>query len=307
MYLFGIDIGGTTVKIGFINTKGDILDKWEIKTDVSNKGANILQDIANSVKKYLKEKSIARDDVKGYGFGVPGPTKNSFVTFCPNLGWENVDVKKAFCECLGYDANVKASNDANVAAAGEFWKGDTTYHNVVFMTLGTGVGGGIIINDQVIDGADGAGGEIGHIFVDKIHNFECNCGLSGCLETVASATGIVRLAKAYINDFESELAKMQDFSAKDVIDKAKEGDLLGLKVLDEVTYYIAYAMSTIAATINPQAFLVGGGVSKAGDILIRGIMKHYEEIAFCSVKNTDIKLAKLKNDAGMIGAAYLVK
>ncbi len=308
MYIFGIDIGGTSIKIGFFNESGDLLDKWEILTNRNNNGSSILEDIHTDIQKYLYEKDISLEYVKGFGFGIPGPVINNYVSFCPNLGWENVDVNKEFNDLLGTSKLVMANNDANVAAAGELWKNPQGYKDIVMITLGTGVGGGILIDGKIVEGNNGAAGEIGHMVVDFKHNFLCGCGLKGCLETVASATGLVRLAQKYISDFkDSSLNNINDITAKDVIDAAKNNDILGIKILDEVSNYIAYAISLLSVTTNPQAFIIGGGVSKAGDILLDYIYKHYDKYAFKAAKKIKLELSNLRNDAGIYGAAYLIK
>lgn len=307
MKFFGIDVGGTTIKIGLVDEHACILDKWAIKTDISNQGENVLRDIYHSIMDYLKSHQLTLDDIDGFGFGIPGPIKDSKVSFCANLGWGEKDLKKEFLELLGCEKKVKAGNDATVAAAAEFWKQNGKYSDLVMFTLGTGVGGGIIIDKTPLDGFNGAGGEVGHIVVDFKYQFDCNCGQKGCFETVASATGIVRLARYWINEYQTILVDDESLTAKAVFDAAKQNDPLAVFVCEEVGYYIGYTMSMIAATVNPQVFALGGGVSQAGDILLSAVERNFKKYAFKAVRNTEIILADLGNDAGIIGAAYLVK
>ncbi|MDY0210523.1 MAG: ROK family protein [Acholeplasma sp.] len=307
MYVFGIDVGGTSVKIGFLNRQGDLLDAWTIPTDITNDGENILYDIAKSAKDYLTKKDIKDSEVLGFGFGLPGPVFEDVAIRCPNLGWENVNVKEAFCAAYGKSVNVKAGNDATVAAAGEYWqrniKGD-----IVFITLGTGVGGGIVANGKVIDGAHGGGGEIGHIRVNFDTPQACTCGLSGCLETECSIRGIIRMAREIIqsNDLPTVLRDDDSLNPRLIFNAAKKNDAVGLKVADKVGYYLAIACASIAVTTDPKAFIIGGGISNAGQILIDAIEKHFVKFAHFSVKDMPFELANLGNDAGMYGAAYLI-
>lgn len=307
-YLFGIDIGGTTIKIGVLDVDGVILSKYEITTDKNDNGKNILSDVATSILKYINENKINFDDVKGVGFGVPGPVTNNIVTLCVNLGWGRVDIVEEFSKLIPFKTRIACANDANVAAIGEMWKGtDNQVESAVMLTLGTGVGGGVIVDNKAIDGVDGAGGELGHIKIDFKHNFQCNCGLKGCLETVTSATGVTNIANKYLQSEKSSMSDISNLTCKDVFDHALKGDRLANKVVDEVCEYLGYTCSILASTINPKVFIIGGGVSKAGEILLNGIVKYYKEYAFKVVKDTSIVLATLGNDAGMIGAAFLVR
>ena len=307
-YLFGIDIGGTTVKIGLLDLSGNFIDKWEIPTDRAEKGRHILPDIAKSVLEYLRNNNIAYSAIDGIGFGVPGPVINSVVSQCANLGWENVDVKQEFAKLIPFKTRIVASNDANVAAYGEIMKGGSHVRNAVMFTLGTGVGGGIVIGGQLLDGTNGAAGEYGHMRADFKHNFICNCGLIGCLETVTSATGVVRLAKEFLReDKNSVLSQMESFTAKDVYENAEKGDPLCVKVTNEVAYYLGYAASIMAATVDPERFIIGGGMSRSGDFLLKAVEEQYQKFAFRACKKTPFYLAKLGNDAGMVGAALLAK
>lgn len=307
-YGFGIDVGGTTVKVGFFETSGALLDKWEIKTNTANGGEAILPDIAKTIEEKLSKEGISKDEVQGIGIGVPGPVLNaSVVTRCVNLGWGEIDVAGTLSKITGLP--VKVGNDANVAALGEMWQGGAKgSSNVVMVTLGTGVGGGIIVDGRIVAGANGAGGEIGHMNVCEDEEEACNCGQHGCLEQYASATGVVRMAKrklAKISE-ETSLHKYDDLTAKDVFDEAKAGDKVALEIVNEVCEILGKTLGKIACVVNPEVFVIGGGVSKAGQILIDTIKKYYVPNTFSSCKDARFELASLGNDAGMYGCMCLV-
>lgn len=307
-YGFGVDVGGTTCKIGLFDMSGVILEKWEIKTNTENNGAAILDDVAAAVLGKMEEKGIDKEDVQGIGLGVPGPVDNEgTVHKCVNLGWGIINVEKELSEKTGLA--VKAGNDANVAALGEMWQGGGKGHeNVVMITLGTGVGGGIIVGGKIIAGVHGAGGELGHIHMNDDETDCCGCGKKGCLEQYASATGIVRMAKKKLQD-ETRTTKLTGFdplTAKDIFDVAKEGDEVALELVDKLCTMLGTAMANVADVVDPEIFVIGGGVSRAGDILIQGIQKKYEEKVFHACRETKVTLATLGNDAGMYGCVRLL-
>ncbi len=307
-FVFGVDIGGTTVKIGLFSIEGELLDKWEITTRTDEGGAYILSDIAESVKAKMQEKEITTEDVKGVGMGVPGPVKeDGTVIKCVNLGWGIFNAAEELSKLLGLP--VKAGNDANMAALGEMWQGGGKGHkNVVCVTLGTGVGGGIILGGKMLAGVNGAGGEIGHITINPEETDACNCGKKGCLEQYASATGIVRMANKLLNatDKPSKLREVQYISAKEIFDAAKTGDELSLSLVEELGKKLGFALASIACVVDPEIFVIGGGVSRAGAILIDTTKKYFQQYAFHACKNTEFELAKLGNDAGMYGGACSV-
>lgn len=307
-YAFGVDIGGTTCKIGFFETSGKLIDKWEIKTNTENNGESILSDVAKAVDNKLAQEGISKDDVQGIGVGVPGPVDSEGVVHrCVNLGWGVVDVANELGTLTGM--KVEVGNDANVAALGEMWQGGAKgCKDVVMVTLGTGVGGGIIVNGKVVAGFNGAGGEIGHITVNHDEIEACNCGQYGCLEQYTSATGIVRVAKRKLakTTEETSLRTFEPLTAKDVFDEAKAGDEVALGLVDEVCGILGSTLSNIACVVNPEVIVIGGGVSKAGDILIENIQKHYIETAFLSCRDTKFALAGLGNDAGMYGCVEML-
>ena len=308
-YCFGIDVGGTTVKMGLFTTEGELLDKWEIPTRKEDGGAYILNDVAASVEAKLAEKNIEKDDVAGAGIGVPGPTLDTgYVSICVNLGWKDKNPANELSELLSIP--VKAGNDANVAALGEMWKGGGEgYLDVVLLTLGTGVGGGIIINGEIAPSHRGVGGELGHITVNPDEEATCNCGNHGCLEQYASATGVVRIAKKLLaaSKEESSLRTLETVTAKDVFDAAKAGDHLAVEAVEVLGKYLGLVVANVALTVDPDVFVIGGGVSKAGQVLIDVIIKYYHKFAKIIGDNkAKVVLAKLGNDAGIYGAARMV-
>ncbi len=307
-YAFGVDIGGTTIKMGFFETSGKMLDRWEIKTNTENNGASILEDVARAVDTKLAQESISKDEVQGIGIGVPGPVKaDGTVNKCVNLGWGVINVAEQLQSLSGL--SVKVGNDANVAALGEMWQGGGKGHrDVVMVTLGTGVGGGIIIDGKMVAGATGAGGEIGHIMVNEDEIELCGCGKCGCLEQYASATGIVRMAKRKlaITTEETSLKALAEVTAKDIFDAAKEGDVVALELVDELGRILGTALANIACVVNPEIFVIGGGVSKAGNILIDNVKKNFVERTFHACRETKFALASLGNDAGMYGCVQML-
>ena len=309
-YAYGVDIGGTTVKIGFFETTGKLVDTWEIPTRTENDGELILPDIAESIKENNEKNSITTDDIEGIGMGVPGPVKDDgTVLKCVNLGWGVFNVEKALSVICG-GVKVKAGNDANVAALGEMWQGGGKgYEDVVMITLGTGVGGGIIRGGKIVAGTNGAAGEIGHMPMIDDESECCGCGKKGCLEQYASANGLVNVAEKYITahrTVETELDLNAGFTAKDVCDAAKAGDKAGLAAVEESMRLLGKAMASVSCVIDPQVFVVGGGLSKAGNIIIDTASKYYKEYAFHASRETEIKLATLGNAAGMYGGVKMV-
>ncbi len=307
-YVFGVDVGGTTVKLGLFDQNGTVIDKWEIPTRTEDNGKNILPDIAAGIQAKMAEKSLTKEDVAGVGVGVPGPVDgNGIVHRAVNLGWAEVDLKRELTALLG-GMLVKGGNDANVAALGEMWKGGGQGHkNLVAVTLGTGVGGGIIVNGEIMTGATGAGGEIGHIHVEDHETEACGCGNYGCLEEYASATGITRLANRALKASDKDSAlRSGEVSAKTVFDAVKAGDELAIEVARQFGDYLGKGLGVIAGIINPEIFVIGGGVSKAGEVLFDYIRPSFEKTAFHGSRDAIFALATLGNDAGIYGAAKMV-
>ena len=307
-YVFGIDVGGTTVKCGLFTADGTVLDKWEIKTNKENGGASILGDIAAAINEKLAERNIEKDAVLGVGIGVPGPVKSDgTVLKCVNLGWGVFNVNEEMRKLVGLP--VAAGNDANVAALGEMWKGGGRgYQDVVMITLGTGVGGGIILDGKIWAGSNGAGGELGHMIVNPEETDVCGCGGHGHLEQYASATGIVRMAKKELaaHDVPTTLRNYETLYAKNIFDEAKAGDAVAAALVDKLCAILAGALTHVAATVDPQVFVIGGGVSKAGEILTEGLKKHYNQNLLSALYNKEFCLATLGNDAGIYGSAKMI-
>ena len=308
-YAFGVDIGGTTCKIGFFDTTGVLLDKWEIHTDTSEAGKGILRDVACVVIAKMAQENISKEDVEGVGVGVPGPvTEFRVVHGCENLGWETVDVASELESLLGLP--VKVENDANMAVLGEMYKGGGCgSENLILVTLGTGVGSGIVCGGNIITGHDGAAGEIGHMVVDMEETVQCSCGKYGCLEQYASATGIVRLAKTKFG-LES-IVPGEELTAKQIFDRAKglgsqDVDEDALVVVEHIGKILGIALANVACVINPEVIVIGGGVSKAGSILTETVQKYFVPNAFGECSRAKFALAELGNDAGIWGCVRLL-
>jgi len=306
-YVFGVDVGGTTVKMGYFDVEGNLIDKWEIPTVTTNNGDGILADIAASINAKIAEAKIDKADIAGVGIGVPGPVKaDGTVLVAVNLGWGEKNPNVELGALIGVP--VKTANDANVAALGEMWRGGGQgYEDVVAVTLGTGVGGGVIIGGKVVAGSNGAGGEIGHIHLEDNEEDACGCGGHGCLEQYASATGVVRIAnKKLAATNKPSILRDDEVTAKAVWDAVKVNDEIAVDVANVYGEYLGKGLAAVANVVNPQIFVIGGGVSKAGDVLIEYMEPHFMKYAFPGAKNAKFVLAKLGNDAGIYGSARLV-
>lgn len=310
--IVGVDIGGTTIKIGLISADGSILEKWEIVTDTTNNGKRIVQDIWNSIATKLVERKIDIKDVLGIGVGAPGfvEAETGLVFEAVNIGWHQMNIKEQLEEKSALPVFVQ--NDANIAALGENWMGaGQGATNMIAVTLGTGVGGGMIANGSILNGTNGMAGEIGHIKVEP-NGLRCNCGGIGCLETICSATGIVKQGmNAIESDSNSRLASHYEetgkITAKDIIDLAKNGDEQCLQIIDHTADMLGKALANIATVINPSKIIIGGGVSKAGDFFIGRIEAAFRSYAVPKLEKVcEVKVAQLCNDAGILGGAYLV-
>ena len=306
----GVDVGGTSVKLGMFTRTGNLIKKWEIPTDRENNCANVLPDVAASVRKTLEEEGFSLEDVVGVGLGVPGPVQpTGYVEVCVNLHWKDRYPGRELSELLD-GVRVEAGNDANVAALGEAWKGGGGgADDAVMFTLGTGVGGGVIVNGKIITGKHGLGGELGHMHVRDEETEFCNCGGKGCLEQIASATGIVREAKRILkkSDADSKMRQLGDLlTARDVCDLGRDGDPLADEVMETVSRYLGLAISHVEMTVDPDVFIIGGGVSRAGSYLLEKIRKYYNDYTTLSRNHGNVVLAALGNDAGIYGAVRLV-
>ncbi|WP_100331563.1 ROK family glucokinase [Bacillus xiapuensis] len=310
-WIAAVDLGGTTTKLAFITESGDLAACWEIPTDTSDKGKRIIANIVKSIHRQLERMNVSKERIIGIGMGAPGPISDEGVMLTAvNLGWDpNYPIK----ERLEKESKlpVAVENDAKCAALGEMWKGaGAGARDLVCVTLGTGVGGGIIANGEIVRGKGGVAGEIGHVTVVLEDGERCNCGKSGCLETVASATGLVRLANKQLQATTeaSVLREKRSFNSRDVFQAANEGDKVAKQVIDHCCRYLGLALSYLGNSLNPEKIVIGGGVSKAGAPLLQSIRSYFEEFAFEPVKaTTAIDLAVLGNQAGVIGAAWLIK
>lgn len=306
-YCFGVDIGGTTIKMGLFQFDGLLVEKWEIKTNTANGGCAILPDIAASINIQMGKYHLTQEQILGIGVGVPAPvSETGVVQKTANLGWGYKEVAHELKELTGI--HVVVGNDANVAALGEMWKGGGLGHkNMIMITLGTGVGGGVIVGGKIMSGSTGAGGEIGHLCVNEEETESCGCGKKGCLEQYASATGIVRLAKKKLeNETRKTLIPADDISAKTVFDAVKEGDEVAIEIAEEFGTYLGHAIANLAVIVDPAVVVIGGGVSKAGEVLLKYIDKHFRERVFFANEHLQFSLAKLGNDAGICGAAKMI-
>lgn len=309
-YIYGVDLGGTTVKMGLFDSEGNVLEKWEIVTRKENSGELILPDIAASINEKSKEKGIAVEDILGIGIGVPGPiTEDGRVLKCVNLGWGIFSVADKLRELTGVE-KVKVGNDANVAALGEQWRGGGRgFKSIVMVTLGTGVGGGVIIDGKILTGSNGAAGEIGHLTVNPAEaRLTCGCGKKGCLEQYSSATGLMRLAaeKLEETDRPSTLRQCEQVSGREIFREYEAGDEVATEAVEEFARYLGLGLSHVAAVVDPDAFVIGGGVSKNGPAVTDVIKKEYEKNVMFALQNKEFRLAELGNDAGIYGAVRMV-
>ncbi len=306
-YGFGVDLGGTTVKIAYFDETGNLISKWEIPTVTANGGIQILPDIAASIREFRQSGGIQDADLLGVGIGVPGPVDSKGnVNRCVNLGWGKFNISKELSTLTGLP--VTAGNDANVAALGEFWKGGGQgCNNMVFVTLGTGVGGGIVVEGRLLHGAHRAGAEIGHMVLNRNETAVCGCGKRGCVEQYCSATGIVRLAKQALENSkeESTLRQLSSPTCKDIFDAGKQGDQLALQVLDQYYAYMGEFLADVCCVVNPEVVVIGGGVSKAGEVLLDGLKPYFNKYVFHAASEVKFTLASLGNDAGAYGAFKL--
>lgn len=309
-YVFGADIGGTSVKLGLFTNDGRLVEKWEIPTRTANGGVHVLPDVAQSIISTMELHGIWADQVAGIGIGVPGPVDDSFtVNKCVNLGWGVLNIKEQMNVLLPDVPNVAAGNDANVATLGELWQGGGQGNqSAVMLTLGTGVGGGVVLDGKIVAGRNGGAGEIGHMTVEPDETVPCSCGKSGCLEQYASANGIVRMAKLMLSecDTPSKLRGIENFTSKHICDFAVAGDHMALKIIDRFGDYLGRAMSYISCTVDPEIFIIGGGMSRAGSIVTDSALKYYQKYAFHVSRATGVVIATLGNDAGIYGCAKMV-
>lgn len=308
-FIYGVDIGGTSVKMGLFDQEGQVLEKWEIPTRRENSGEEILPDIASSIQAKNTEKGISIEDILGIGMGVPGPiTEDGRVLKCVNLGWGIFSVAEKVRELTGVE-KVKVGNDANVAALGEQWRGGGRgFDSIVMVTLGTGVGGGVVLNGKILTGANGAAGEIGHLPVKEGESRVCGCGKKGCLEQYSSATGLMRKARELVEntDKPSMMRDYEQLTGKEIFAAYEAGDALAGEVVEEFAEFLGLGLAQVAQVLDPQAFVIGGGISKNGPVVTDVIKDRYAKNVMFALQGTEFRLAELGNDAGMYGAVKMV-
>ena len=308
-YCFGIDIGGTTVKIGLFSEAGEILDRWEIPTRKGKDHAELLKDVKDSLENCMQEKGMAKEDILGIGMAAPGPvTADGVLQNAVNIGWGSVKLGEEAEKIIGISP-VRIGNDARVAALGEaaFGAGKDA-ESMLMVTLGTGVGGGIVLNGKILTGVSGVAGEIGHMTIDTYETEYCGCGKKGCLEQYASATGMVRIAERFLQESkeDSVLRRMGKITAKNLWDAAKNGDALADEITDFVCSRLGAAIANAIYLVDTEMVVIGGGVSSAGQHLLEKVEKAYQERVFAHSRNKKFVLAELGNDAGIMGAAALI-
>nr|WP_050816516.1 ROK family glucokinase [Brevibacillus laterosporus] len=311
--IVGVDIGGTTIKIALLNPNGEIITKTQIPTPVSEGEDAIIGQMTNTIDQLMAEQGFTKEEAYGIGIGVPGPvdTDTGFVYEAVNLGIKDTALKAKTEALTGLPTYVE--NDANAAALGEMWRGaGQGTDNLVAITLGTGIGGGIIIDGKIVHGVKGVGGEIGHVTVNPDGPL-CNCGKKGCMERYGSATAIIVGIETAAKEGRSahlakQLAEKGSLTAKDAFDAATEGDLAAQEVIDQAAFYTGFGLSHIANLLNPAKIVIGGGVSAAGDALFSLIRKSFDTYTWkIAADSCEILPATLGNDAGVIGAGWLVK
>ena len=311
LYAFGVDIGGTAVKLGVFRTTGQLMEKWSIPTRIEDNGEHVLPDVIASIRAKLEERAIPWEQVEGAGMGVPGPVKeDGTVMRCINLGWGVFNIPEKIRTLEPRIHRFRVSNDVNAAALGEQWKGAAQGRKNAFMvTLGTGIGGGLVVNEQIVNGVGGGAGEIGHFRVERGETEVCKCGRRGCLEQYCSATGLLRCAREVLKFFPNSLAQLKNdesLTAKDICDAAKAGDKFALELLNELGDRMGLALTAAAGTVDPEVFVIGGGLSNAGDTLLNPIVRGYRTHAFHAIRDTEFTLAKLGNDAGIYGCVRML-
>ncbi|MBR0159681.1 MAG: ROK family glucokinase [Oscillospiraceae bacterium] len=310
-YVFGVDVGGTAIKLGFFGPEGKLLKKWKIPTRIENSGSHILPDIVSEMEKTLAAANVDWADVEGVGIGIPSPvTEDGIVLRCINLDWGVFSIPERLRKLQPAIQRIRVANDVNAATLGEMKHGGGKGRNsIVMVTLGTGIGGGVIVNGKMVFGRSGAAGEIGHICVNPDETERCRCGHRGCLEQYCSATGLLKMTRrrmAQNPEEETVLRDMTDFTAKDICDAARDGDYVANDMLKRLGRRLGIALSAVAGTVDPDVILIGGGLSSAGDILFDKIITYYRTYAFHAYQDTEFALAKLGNDAGIYGCMEMV-
>ena len=310
-YAFGVDIGGTAIKLGLFQTTSELTEKWSIPTRTEDHGSNVLPDVVDSLRKALERHELDWDQIEGVGMGVPGPVReDGTVMRCVNLGWDVFNIPRVM---RGLEPRIDrfcVTNDVNAATLGEMWQGGAKGRRSAFMvTLGTGIGGGLVLHEQIVNGVGGGAGEIGHFRVERGETEPCKCGGYGCLEQYCSATGLVRCARRTLakdGHLSTTLQDDEDLSALSICNAARAGDELAAELLDQLGDRLGWALTAMAGAVDPEVFVIGGGLSNARDILLDPIIRGYRAHAFHALRNTEFTLAQLGNDAGIYGCVRML-
>lgn len=306
-YCYGVDLGGSFIKFGLFNDQGELLEKWQNPTKTEDNGKHILTDIAQTILEHRERHHFSKGEIAGIGIGVPAVVDESgVVNVAPNLGWRQVNAEEILCRLT--DLPCRVINDANAAALGEYHcGGGKGYRSMVLLTIGTGIGGGVILDGKIVTGCGGAAGEMGHICVNDKETVPCNCGNYGCLEQYSSATGIVKSYKAFRRAGKTGILPFDgSLNAKEVFDAYRQGDEAAESALDRLGYYLGKACATIACVIAPEVIVLGGGVSHAGEVLLTTVQKYFDRFAFSACRQTAFALASAGNDAGIYGCACMM-
>lgn len=301
-YAFGVDIGGTAIKLGLFQTDGTLLEKWQLPTRTEDNGVHVLPDALDSIRALMENRDIPWGAVEGVGVGVPGPVDDEGTVFkCVNLDWGVFNIPEVVRKLEPGLRRVKVSNDVNAAALGELWKGSAQGRRSAFLvTLGTGIGGGLVMGEKIVNGANGGAGEIGHFCVDPSELEQCSCGGYGCLEQYASARGLLQCARKVMPD------APKNMSAKTICDMARRGDPIAVNLLDQLGRKLGWTLTAVAGSVDPEVFVIGGGLSHAGDVLLDKIECYYRKYAFHAFRDTEFVLAELGNDAGIYGCVKML-
>lgn len=307
-FAVGVDIGGTNIKSALLDINGKIYHKIEFPTEAHRGWEDVLNRIYHGIHQLINLEACKVSDILGIGLGIPGLPNftTGEVLWGPNIGWEKVPAGSWLSGKLGLPVYI--DNDGNVAAYGEFWAGAGKNAKILAaVTIGTGVGAGIIINGNVLRGVGGAAGEFGHMIILP-DGPTCSCGRKGCLETLTSATAIVKAAERAIDEgHETSLAKLRQINAKAIFQGAAAGDKVSQEIIDELAYYLGIGLANITNLLNPDLILIGGGVSRGGSLLMNPLRKYTLENSLPTAgQQVKIELAQLGNDAGAVGAAGIV-
>lgn len=307
-YGFGINIGSSVIKLAYFDLRGNLLHQWSIPTPVASGSNQVLSDIADEIEQFMKTNHLFEDDILGIGVGIPGPvSKGGTVNKCVNLNWGVFNLDRALSGLTGL--NVVSSNTANVAALGECWQGCAKgCKNMFYLAMNTGIGGAVVSNGQLVPGAHGGSGEIGHITVNRQEVVNCTCGNKGCLEQYFSPFGIVRVAKRQLSSSltRSALRHKAYLSYVDVVDAARSGDKLAQDVLEKVTTYAGEVLASVCCVVNPDTIVLGGELCKQGKFLVDGLAQYFRKYVFHANKDVRFLTAALGDDAAIYGAFKLV-